>query len=45
MQVISQGNPLLASPPPGPAAILERSRGQPDALITVPEEIQDHISL
>jgi NADH-quinone oxidoreductase subunit E len=39
---IYQGDPLLAPPPPELAAILERYRGQPDALITVLEEIQDH---
>ncbi len=39
---IYQGDPLLASPPPELAAILERYRGQRDTLITVLEEIQDH---
>ena len=37
-----QGDPLLAPPPPELAAILERYRGQPDALMTVLEEMQDH---
>lgn len=39
---IYQPDPLLAPPPPELAAILDRYRGQPDALITVLEEIQDH---
>ena len=39
---IYQGDPLLAPPPQELAAILERYRGQPDALITVLEEMQDH---
>jgi NADH-quinone oxidoreductase subunit E len=39
---VYQGDPLLAPPPAELAAILERYRGQPDALITVLEEIQDH---
>ena len=36
---IYQEDPLLASPPQELAAILERYRGQPDALITVLEEM------
>ena len=39
---VYQGAPLLAPPPAELVAILERYRGQPDALITVLEEIQDH---
>jgi NADH:ubiquinone oxidoreductase subunit E len=39
---IYQGDPLLAPPPPDLAAILDRYHGQPDALITVLEELQDH---
>jgi NADH-quinone oxidoreductase subunit E len=39
---IYQGDPLLAPPPADLAAILDRYRGQPDALITVLEELQDH---
>jgi NADH-quinone oxidoreductase subunit E len=39
---IYQGDPLQVPPPPELAAILEHYRGQPDALITVLEEIQDH---
>jgi NADH-quinone oxidoreductase subunit E len=39
---IYQGDPLTAPPPPELAAILDRYRGQPDALITVLEEIQSH---
>ena len=34
------GDPLNAPPPPELTAILDRHRGQPDALITVLEEIQ-----
>ena len=37
-----RGNPLLEPPPPELGAILDRYRGQPDALMTVLEEIQDH---
>jgi hypothetical protein len=39
---ISQGTPLLAPPPVELAAILECYCGQPDALITVLEEPQEH---
>lgn len=39
---VYQPDPLAAPPPPELAAILERHRGEPDALITVLEEIQDH---
>lgn len=39
---IYQGDPLLAPPPPELAAILECYCDQPDALITVLKEIQDH---
>ena len=39
---VYQGDPLLAPPPPELATILDRYRGQPDALITVLEDIQDH---
>ena len=42
---IYQGDPLLAPPPQELATILERYRGQPDALITVLEEMQDHYGL
>ena len=37
---IYRGDPLAAPPPPELAAILARHRGQPDALITVLEDIQ-----
>ncbi len=40
-QYLYQGDPLAAPPPPELTAILDRHRGQPDALITVLEEIQD----
>ena len=39
---VYQGDPLAAPPPPELAAIFDRYRGQPDALITVLEEIQRH---
>ncbi|MFN8497914.1 MAG: NAD(P)H-dependent oxidoreductase subunit E [Anaerolineae bacterium] len=39
---IYQGDPLLAPPPPDLALILDRHKGQPDALITVLEDLQDH---
>jgi NADH-quinone oxidoreductase subunit E len=39
---IYQGDPLLAPPPAELATILHRYRDQPDALITVLEDIQDH---
>jgi NADH-quinone oxidoreductase subunit E len=39
---IYQGDQLASPPPPELAAILDRYRGQPDALISVLEEIQDH---
>ncbi len=41
-QYLYQGDPLTAPPPPELAAILERHRDQPDAMITVLEEIQTH---
>ena len=37
-----RGDPLAEPAPPELAAILDRLRGQPDALITVLEEIQRH---
>ncbi len=37
-----QGDPLLAPPAPDLALILDRHKGQPDALITVLEELQEH---
>ncbi|MGQ0603502.1 MAG: NADH-quinone oxidoreductase subunit NuoE family protein [Anaerolineales bacterium] len=39
---VYQGDPLAAPPPTDLAAILDRHRGQPDALITVLEDIQAH---
>lgn len=39
---VYQGDPLLAPPPDDLAVILNKYRGQPDALITVLEELQDH---
>jgi NADH-quinone oxidoreductase subunit E len=39
---VYQPDPLAAPPPAELVAILDRYRGQPDALITVLEEIQDH---
>ena len=39
---IYQGDPLLAPPAPDLALILDRHKGQPDALITVLEELQEH---
>lgn len=39
---IYRGEAQLEAPPPELAAILDRYRGQPDALITVLEEIQHH---
>jgi NADH-quinone oxidoreductase subunit E len=39
---VYQGDPLAAPPPPELVTILDRHRGQPDALITALEEIQDH---
>ncbi len=39
---VYQGDPLADPPPPDLVAILDRHRGQPDALITVLEEIQAH---
>lgn len=39
---IYQPDPLQAAPPPELVAILDRHRNQPDALITVLEEIQHH---
>lgn len=39
---VYRGDPLATPPPPELAAILDRHRGQRDALITVLEEIQDH---
>lgn len=41
-QYLYQGDPLAAPPPPELSAILDQHRGQPDALITVLEEIQNH---
>jgi NADH:ubiquinone oxidoreductase subunit E len=41
-QYLYQGDPLAVLPPPELEAILDRHRDQPDALITVLEEIQDH---
>ncbi|MBI4675606.1 MAG: NAD(P)H-dependent oxidoreductase subunit E [Chloroflexi bacterium] len=41
-QYLYQGDPLAAPPPPELAAILDRHRDQPDAMITVLEEIQAH---
>lgn len=41
-QYLYQGDVLAAPLPPELAAILDRHRGQPDALMTVLEEIQDH---
>jgi NADH-quinone oxidoreductase subunit E len=41
---VYRGDALVAPPPPELAAILDRHRGQPDALITVLEEIQQHYS-
>lgn len=39
---VYQGDPLAASPPADLQAILDRYRNQPDALITILEEIQSH---
>ncbi len=39
---VYQGDPLLAPPPDDLAQILNRYKGQPDALITVLEELQQH---
>ncbi|MFN8482008.1 MAG: NAD(P)H-dependent oxidoreductase subunit E [Anaerolineae bacterium] len=39
---IYQGDPRLAPPAPDLALILDRHKGQPDALITVLEELQEH---
>lgn len=39
---VYRGDPLAGPPPPELATILDRHRGQPDALITVLEEIQHH---
>jgi NADH-quinone oxidoreductase subunit E len=39
---VYQGDPLAAPAPPELATIFDRYRGQPDALITVLEEIQHH---
>lgn len=39
---VYRGDPLVAEPPPELMSILDRHRGQPDALITVLEEIQHH---
>lgn len=41
-QYLYQGDPLAAPPPPELQTILDRHRAQPDALITVLEEIQNH---
>jgi NADH-quinone oxidoreductase subunit E len=41
---VYRGDPLAAPPPPELMTILDRHRGQPDALITVLEEIQHHYS-
>ncbi len=41
-KLVYRGDPLLAPPPPELAAILDRYRGQRDALMTVLEEIQAH---
>jgi NADH-quinone oxidoreductase subunit E len=41
---VYRGDALVDPPPPELAAILDRYRGQPDALITVMEEIQRHYS-
>ena len=41
-QYLYQGDALAAPPPPELTAILDRHRQQPDALITVLEEIQEH---
>ena len=37
-----RGDPLANSPPPELASIIDPHRGQPDALITVLEEVQRH---
>lgn len=39
---VYRGDPLAEPPPADLAAILDRHCGQPDALITVLEEVQDH---
>lgn len=39
---VYQGDPLIGPPPDDLMAILDRHRDQPDALITVLEELQDH---
>jgi len=39
---VYQGDPLIAPPPPELRGILDRHRGEPDALITALEEIQAH---
>lgn len=41
-KVVYQGDPLAGPPPPELAAILDRHRGERDALITVLAEIQRH---
>lgn len=41
-QYLYQGDPLAAPVPPETMTILDKHRGQPDALITVLEEIQNH---
>lgn len=41
-QYLYQADPLAAPPPPELQTILDRHRGQPDALMTVLEEIQNH---
>lgn len=41
-QYLYQGDPLSTPPPPELTTILDRHRDQPDALITVLEEIQEH---
>lgn len=39
---VYRGDPLAGPPPPDLAGILDQYRGQPDAMITVLEEIQHH---
>ncbi len=39
---VYQGDPMLAPPAPDLALILDRHKGQPDALISVLEELQEH---
>ena len=41
-KLVYRGDPLAEPPPQELATILDRYRGQPDALITVLEEIQGH---